>query len=403
MAANKFFTIMVVPEKTQKVRKIIIPHYVFHGMIIAIAFAAVLAVVMVLDYANVMNQISENKKLKVENRQLRQSVQVFKNKMFTIENTLDRVKTFATKLRIITNIEDSPMSPSIPESMPTLPSQPALPPFAPSAPHSQAPGPAPPNVTQRIPTRPGNHLGSPIEADTDLEDTLNPLADKIIDPMYAQESVPRYDDRRSERKNLLASLMSGAQEITMALSDTEASLYVQSEFEKLDLAYDAVNSFALETEQETQFILEKLGEKRTLLASTPTRLPTLGYVTSEYGVRISPIDGRRKMHEGIDIANRYGADIIAPADGLVVFSGVKPAYGKLVILDHGNGIETRFAHNSKTTVKVGDRVKRGQRIANVGSTGHSTGPHCHYEVHAGGMPVDPCWYILDHPAICRSR
>src|SRR6478672_7962163 len=124
---------------------------------------------------------------------------------------------------------------------------------------------------------------------------------------------------------------------TFTLSDADSSAFVKSEFEKLDNSYEEVDKFALATEQETQDILERLGEKRTLLASTPTRIPTLGYITSDYGVRMSPYDGKRKMHEGIDIANRYGADVVAPADGVVEFAGVKPGYGKIVILDHGNG------------------------------------------------------------------
>src|SRR6476660_7395882 len=103
--SNKFFTIMVVPEKSQQVRKLVIPSAVFKGGILSLAFVGVLAAIMVLDYANVMNQINE---LKLENRELRQNVQVFKTKMVTMENTLDRVKTFVTKLRIITNIEDTP-------------------------------------------------------------------------------------------------------------------------------------------------------------------------------------------------------------------------------------------------------------------------------------------------------
>jgi murein DD-endopeptidase MepM/ murein hydrolase activator NlpD len=206
----------------------------------------------------------------------------------------------------------------------------------------------------------------------------------------------------SKTRRLLAALMNESTD-SFTLTDADTSVFVSSEFEKLDSAYEEVNKFALAAEQETQDILERLGEKRTLLASTPTRIPTLGYITSDYGVRISPYDSRRKMHEGIDIANRYGADIIAPADGTVSFAGVKPGYGKIVIMDHGNGIETRFAHSSHLYVQAGDRVRRGQKLAAVGNTGHSTGPHCHYEVHANGLPVDPCWYILDQPALCRQR
>lgn len=400
MASNKFFTIMVVPEKSNQVTKVVIPSYVFKGGILSVAFLGVLATIMVLDYANVMNQINENKQLKVENRQLRQSVQVFKTKMVTIENTLDRVKTFVTKLRIITNIEETggPPPQELPPVQNTMPSVPVF------APPAQAPAVLPGS-------KKGDGGGSEFEPDSvsrDPEAGADILVDAPNNP--AQNAPPasvtaRYEAAHAKRQILLAALMTEADDARLAstLSDADSSPFVAAEFEKLDAAYVEVNKFALATEQETQDILERLGEKRMLLASTPTRIPTLGYITSEYGVRISPYDGRRKMHEGLDIANRYGADIIAPADGAVVFAGVKPGYGKIVILDHGNGIETRFAHCSKLYVAVGERVKRGGRIAAVGNTGHSTGPHCHYEVHANGLPVDPCWYILDQPALCRSR
>ena len=423
MASNKFFTVMVVPEKSQQVRKVVIPSAIFKGGILSLAFLAVLATIMVLDYANVMNQINENKKLKIENRELRQSVQVFKTKMVTMENTLDRVKTFVTKLRIITNIEDTGSLPA-PTAPPTLPQAVAPPltrPVRESSPVDSNPpksGSTSIDETNNRTTLPGSKKFSvaPDSSSSDDEDTdvgvgtpthdAGGSGDSAEDAQVAP-AVPRttgeiYEAARSKRLNLLAALMNETGE-AFTLTDADNSIFVKTEFEKLDASYDEVDKFALATEQETQDILERLGEKRALLASTPTRIPTLGYITSDYGVRISPFDSRRKMHEGIDIANRYGADVVAPADGTVIFGGVKPGYGKIVIIDHGNGIETRFAHNSKLYVNAGEKVRRGQKIAAVGNTGHSTGPHCHYEVHANGLPVDPCWYILDQPALCRSR
>lgn len=387
---------MVVPEKSQQVTKVVIPSYVFKGGILTLVFLGVLATIMILDYANVMNQINENKQLKVENRQLRQNVQVFKTKMVTIENTLDRVKTFVTKLRIITNIED--LGGVAPSALPQSNAPVATPvqPAPVSLPTTTPPSPSDRGNTPIDDTR--NHSATP---DTDM------LVDQAPQTTQPQTKAPlspaeQYEAARAKRLNLLAALMTDSTE-GFTLTDADTSLFVKAEFEKLDNVYVEVDKFALAAEQETQDILDRLGEKRALLASTPTRLPTLGYITSEYGVRINPYDSRRKMHEGIDIANRYGADIVAPADGAVSFAGVKPGYGKIVIIDHGNGIETRFAHSSRLYVQAGERVKRGQRIAAVGNTGHSTGPHCHYEVHANGLPVDPCWYVLDQPGLCRSR
>src|SRR4051794_12022948 len=104
--ANRFYTLMIVPEKTDQVRKIVIPAWVMRGAAVVMAFVTLLGIVMVMDYWYVMSQIGENKQLKVENRKLRQQVQIFKNKITTIESTMERVKTFATRLKVITNIED---------------------------------------------------------------------------------------------------------------------------------------------------------------------------------------------------------------------------------------------------------------------------------------------------------
>lgn len=379
---NRFFTILVVPEKTQKVRRIILPSYVAKGAMVALIFIVLISVIMVLNYANVINQITENKKLRVENRQLRQSVQVFKDKIITMETTLDRVKTFSTKLRIITNIEDNSSSSSQPSFTPAPPSSSLSAPLPTDA--------LPDSSSNQIPVKEEEKITSTgMEADTDEE--YAPI-DASKDPVA----------QRAQRKNLIAALMNDSAP-ALSLSDADTSIFVKTEFDKLDRAYEEVQRFAEEQEQSIQFILEKLGEKRALISGTPTRLPTLGYVTSDYGVRISPFDSRRKMHEGLDIANRFGADVIAPANGLVSFVGNKSGYGKVVILDHGNGIETYFAHLSRFNVKPGSRIKRGNIIAFVGNSGHSTGPHLHYEVRANGLPVDPCWYILDQPTVCRSR
>lgn len=122
-------------------------------------------------------------------------------------------------------------------------------------------------------------------------------------------------------------------------------------------------------------------------------LTTGGVVTSTYGMRRHPISGRRSMHKGIDIAGKYGSDIVAMADGLVIFSGRKSGYGKIVEVRHPNGLETRYAHNSQNLVSEGDLVSKGQIIAKLGSTGRSTGPHVHFEVRRNGEALDPMRFL----------
>ncbi len=140
---------------------------------------------------------------------------------------------------------------------------------------------------------------------------------------------------------------------------------------------------------------EYLADKKSLLASTPSIWPVRGWITSTFGNRVSPYTGTWKMHEGLDIATRMNTPIVAPADGRVTYVGVEPGYGKLLVIDHGYGVITRYGHNSEILVKRGEVVKRGQKVAAVGTTGRSTGPHVHYEVRVNGVPVNPKNYILN--------
>lgn len=135
--------------------------------------------------------------------------------------------------------------------------------------------------------------------------------------------------------------------------------------------------------------------QKSFLSSTPSIWPTRGWVTSGFGLRKSPFTGRKEKHKGWDIGARQGSTIRATADGVVRLSGRESGYGKMLEIDHGYGITTRYGHNSKNLVKVGDRVKRGDKIALVGSTGRSTGPHLHYEVRLSGVAVNPRNYILE--------
>jgi murein DD-endopeptidase MepM/ murein hydrolase activator NlpD len=142
-------------------------------------------------------------------------------------------------------------------------------------------------------------------------------------------------------------------------------------------------------------LLYYLENQRNLLASTPAISPVKGWITSRFGYRNSPFTGRREFHKGLDIGARKKSPIIAPADGTVSYVGTKGLLGRVIYLDHGHGVTTRFGHIHKSLKKRGDAVKRGDRIALVGNTGRTTGSHVHYEVRLNGIPVNPIKYILD--------
>jgi len=127
-------------------------------------------------------------------------------------------------------------------------------------------------------------------------------------------------------------------------------------------------------------------------------LPTLspieeGWFSSNFGWRIDPFTGQKSFHEGIDFPAEAGTPVVAAASGKVTLAEVHPAYGKLVEIDHGNGLVSRYAHNSAIFVKEGDLVVRGQRIGTVGSSGRSTGPHLHFEVRLNGVPQNPARFL----------
>jgi murein DD-endopeptidase MepM/ murein hydrolase activator NlpD len=116
-------------------------------------------------------------------------------------------------------------------------------------------------------------------------------------------------------------------------------------------------------------------------------------ISSTYGWRIHPITGKRRFHDGLDIAANHGNSVYAYTDGRVIEAGWNGGYGNCVLIDHGNGLKTRYAHLSRINVKVGQKIKTGQKIGAVGSTGNSTGPHLHFEVIKNGKTQNPLNYL----------
>lgn len=170
------------------------------------------------------------------------------------------------------------------------------------------------------------------------------------------------------------------------LSDDEKNL--QAKIDEINQQYEIVNQQILALSQQgidTEYIGGELA------------WPVPGYtrITSKYAMRVHPITGQYKLHTGVDIGAPMGANFVAANDGTVVKAGMNAAYGNMVIIDHGGGISTLYAHGSEILVEVGQTVKRGDAILKVGSTGYSTGPHAHFEVRINGATTDPLPYITN--------
>lgn len=125
----------------------------------------------------------------------------------------------------------------------------------------------------------------------------------------------------------------------------------------------------------------------------PSIWPVRGRLTAGFGERMDPFSGEQAFHPGIDIADPYGTDVVATGDGLVIEAEPDAGYGRSILIDHGDGITTRYAHLSKIFVVVGEQVKQGEIIGAIGSSGRSTGPHLHYEVRIHGTPVNPLRFL----------
>lgn len=320
MIKNRFYTLVLIPEKSSKLRKVILPTWVMRGFIIGVGLIGIVGFMMVMDYWYVMGQIDEIKELKIENRKLRSQVQVYQNRMETIENTLNRIDTFSTRLKIITNIEDR------------------------------------------------ESLVSKVNSQQDLPDSAMNVGIRMPASLEEIEAMDEHDPERQE---------------------------IERENRILDLRFTRLQSKSLLSEQTLEDLYELLSDQKDLLSALPTRKPASGTYTSGFGIRPSPYGGRERMHEGIDIANYIGTNIFTTAAGIVKFAGQKPGYGRLVVIDHGYGMETWYGHVRQLLVREGEKVKRGGLIAKMGNSGRSTGPHVHYEVRVHGIPVDPLSYILE--------
>tara|TARA_R110000868_G_scaffold38661_3_gene135089 strand:- start:10353 stop:11405 length:1053 start_codon:yes stop_codon:yes gene_type:complete len=350
---------MIVPEREKGVRSFRIPRVLFHALFFTGVITVILLGIFSYDYYKILKQVYENKYLTIENRQLKEQIQLFNMKINALTEDIERIQTFEKKLRTITGIEQVDMTKPFQDLMD---------------------GDKKPTDANKVELEKDTTFVSPLKEFKDFQDSPNYLNLKNL---YEQKIATNFG------------LQTGYT-FTKELTDlTKQSFILASQYATFDYKFNILRRYVKNLETSVHELDQFLLDKDSYLKSTPTLLPTKGWITSYYGPRISPTSNRLKMHEGIDIGAKPGTAILAPADGVVVYSGTKPGFGMFVQLDHGYGVETIFAHAKALFAKKGQLVKRGTEIASIGSTGYSTGPHVHYEVRVNGTPVDPLYFILD--------
>ncbi|MFC1540781.1 M23 family metallopeptidase [Candidatus Margulisiibacteriota bacterium] len=171
--------------------------------------------------------------------------------------------------------------------------------------------------------------------------------------------------------------------LSLAINPHEKDAEISKQLEMADLKL-------AEKRQSFDELKKWVSTVRKRYAATPSRWPIYGRIVSRFGYRVYPWRG---FHTGLDISGRYGSPIRSTADGVVSYVGWRQGYGRSVIIDHGHGVTTLYAHSSRYAVKTDQKVRKGQVICYVGNTGYTTGPHLHYEVRKWGRPINPVTYL----------
>ncbi|MBI4082472.1 MAG: M23 family metallopeptidase [Candidatus Lambdaproteobacteria bacterium] len=178
------------------------------------------------------------------------------------------------------------------------------------------------------------------------------------------------------------------------LPERKAAL-AQPELALLDKELTGLEEMANYQEESFNELKAYLSTQKDLIRRTPHRWPVRGFISSGFGRRLDPFTGLMVPHEGLDIVAPRGTMVRAPADGIVTYAGMDPTLGHMLVIDHGNGIITRYGHNESLLVREGMRLKRGDPITLVGSSGQSTGPHLHYEIRIDDAAIDPHRFMID--------
>lgn len=227
-----------------------------------------------------------------------------------------------------------------------------------------------------------------------LKRVLKQDAELIARVKAERELVSRKKAELEQDRALTLELHAAAKakkNVIQAQRDAQQSVLDEAvnEKETAERAYQEL----LDTSRKIERMIRNHGNKGVAEATGSMVWPTGGPVTSPFGWRTHPIFGTQRLHTGIDIGADYGDDVVAADSGVIIYADWMGGYGKAVIIDHGSGISTLYAHNSQLLVGEGQIVRKGQTVSRVGSTGYSTGPHLHFEVRQNGSPVNPMNYL----------
>ncbi len=212
-----------------------------------------------------------------------------------------------------------------------------------------------------------------------------------------EKKLNYYSQQFMEMKTTMSVLKNSERELKRLLSHKTKEKILEnidtSDAGSIEIDIENLRQQIQETIKTVSGIKDYLRHQRDLYFAIPKGLPVEGWISSRYGKRKHPVTRENDFHTGIDISAFHGAPVTATADGIVSFSGWGRCSGKVVVLEHGFGFSTLYAHNSKNIVKVGQKVKRDEIIGYVGSTGNATGPHVHYEVWKNGSSINPKKYV----------
>jgi len=329
---RKTITLYLVSSGENETKKITLPVAYFKVSLFFVGLLVVSLMAGFIDYFGLLAQSLENKKLKLENIELKNQFQKVEVKLDSLQSAMDRVTNVSNKLKLITDIQLK-----------------------------------------------------------DRPEKLNFPAQQVVNNKVEEADEARMSLDDIEKNDPII----GSEKPLNPLKGEVASEKSTSNYATLVIRIDQAVKESNLKEQSVIELWELLSDRQSLLAATPSIKPARGPIGSRYGYRIDPINGRQKMHAGLDISAPPGTPVRAPADGVVSFAGWDDQYGKLVSIDHGYGVLTRYGHNSQIFVQVGQKVSKYDVISAVGSTGRSTGPHLHYEVRVNGVAVNPVNYVLD--------
>lgn len=371
MRDKKVYTILIASDRKGKTRHFTLPSFWLKCFSSFCLLSLILTFSVAVDYVSLLWDARLSDSLYLENEKLKRQFEVVEGKVQSLERDLERIKNFSTKLKLVTNIDDKDRVLRL------------------------AIGP-----TSNIHFK-NTHFKSPHSKNSKAEDQHSHSSDlrgRFLDSYNSMtSSVGGQQGFHNHAHHEPFKPPSSKQEQNSFAQKRESELFSFSEGKShlLSIRIDKATKEASLREQDILKLWEALSDRRSLLKATPSINPVRsGWMTSKFGYRIDPFLQKSVMHNGIDIAARHGSPVYAPADGIVSFISFGASYGKLLEVDHGYGVVTRYAHNSQINVKVGERIERGHIIASVGDTGRSTGPHLHYEVRVNGIPVDPLSYIF---------